>query len=538
VAIGALVLVGWLSRIPLGVGWYHDDGVYVATAHAIAEGRGPRLDYLPGSPFATRYPLLWPALLAIPLRAAHAPLADLAGPLVLLPGAIAFPLALLAWGRTLRRSWRLGAAATALLLSALALNPVCLEFCRFPMSEIPFLALSLWAVALADDPAPPSRGRETAAALLAVAALHTRLAGVSLVAALLCAYAVRRRAFACAVTLLLTASSLGAWALFLRAAHAANGALSVSPLLAYDLGYGGYVAGGAGRIVQAALESPRTAFFAAHIALGATAPMRLLERAQSGGSAIPLAAAVLGLLFLSAIGACARMAGQAPLRPIARMETFYVAFTLGIVLLWPAATWRLLVPIAPWLLALPVAGLAHVWPRIRGVAEAGAGALLALAIAGLPWNVPPAPGVFLAGGFPVGTAPLARAMDAVRRLPPDARVGSPMPPLVWLRTGRRGVGSWVEGRVGGTSLEGRSLRTFFVGGGDDGSRDAWRSMEEALAEYPRLGVGYALSRKFPPPDLFGAAVAGIPGARGLFRSHEYDLYALPWGPRIGKDAEP
>ncbi len=534
-AIGALLLAGWLWRIPLGIGWYHDDGAYVATASAMAEGRGPRLEYLAGAPFATRYPLLWPSLLAIVLRLARASHGDLTGPLVLLPIALAFPLALLAWGRILRRGWRLGATITLLLLAALALNPLCLEFCRFPMSEIPFLALSLWAVALADDPAPASRWREAAAACLAVAAVHTRLAGAALVAAMLCAFAVRRRGFAFVFTLLLTGASLGAWVFFLHEARAANGALAASPLLAYDLGYGGYAAGGPGRILQAALELPRTAFFATHIALGATLPMRMLARAQAGGSSLPLAAAVLGLVALLALGARARLRTRSALDAIARVETWYVPLTLGVVLIWPAATWRLLLPIAPWILSLPVLGIGRPAPT-RGVPELAAIVLVALAIAGLPWNVPPAPGIFLAGGLAVDAGSLERAMVAVRRLPGDAVVGSPMAPLVWLRTQRRGVGSWVEQRVEGISLRGRSLRTFFIGGGEDPESDL-RGVREAIAEYPGLGVGYALSRKFPPPDLFGAAVADVPGTRLLFGERDYDLYALP-RPETRAEGEP
>jgi hypothetical protein len=296
--------------------------------------------------------------------------------------------------------------------------------------------------------------------------------------------------------------------------------------VAYDLGYGGYAAGGPGRLLQAILESPRTAFFAAHIALGATLPMRLLARAQAGGSAIPLAAAVLGWAGLFLLGARARLRARGAGGPFARAETFYVPFTLGVVLLWPAATWRLLVPIAPWLLGLPVIGIASL-TRVRGVPALAAAALLLLAMGGLPWNVAPLPGSFVAGGLAVDTAALGGAMDAVRRLPADTIVGSPMAPLVWLRTGRRGVGSWVEQRVGGVSLEGRRLRTFFIGEDADPERGL-RAVREAIAEYPRLGVGAALSRKFPPPDLFGGVLSAIPGARLLHGSRDYDLYALPW----------
>jgi len=46
-------------------GTYHDDAIYVATAKALAEGRGYRLINLPAAPLQTKYPVLYPALLAL-----------------------------------------------------------------------------------------------------------------------------------------------------------------------------------------------------------------------------------------------------------------------------------------------------------------------------------------------------------------------------------------------------------------------------------------------------------------------------------------
>jgi Dolichyl-phosphate-mannose-protein mannosyltransferase len=54
------------QRIVPGVcGVFHDDGVYVATAKALAEGDGYRLMFMPGEPVQTKYPILYPALLAL-----------------------------------------------------------------------------------------------------------------------------------------------------------------------------------------------------------------------------------------------------------------------------------------------------------------------------------------------------------------------------------------------------------------------------------------------------------------------------------------
>ena len=69
--LAALVLAGVLGvtaglRMHTGAcGQFHDDAIYVATAKALAEGDGYRQTFLPGSPPQTKYPPLYPAVLAL-----------------------------------------------------------------------------------------------------------------------------------------------------------------------------------------------------------------------------------------------------------------------------------------------------------------------------------------------------------------------------------------------------------------------------------------------------------------------------------------
>jgi hypothetical protein len=44
---------------------WDDDGIYISTAHSLSEGRGYRLQNLPGAPPQTKYPPLYPALLSL-----------------------------------------------------------------------------------------------------------------------------------------------------------------------------------------------------------------------------------------------------------------------------------------------------------------------------------------------------------------------------------------------------------------------------------------------------------------------------------------
>lgn len=60
-----LVLVlGYWRMVPGVCGFFHDDGIYVITAKALAQGQGYRLIFLPHSPIQTKFPILY-LLLAI-----------------------------------------------------------------------------------------------------------------------------------------------------------------------------------------------------------------------------------------------------------------------------------------------------------------------------------------------------------------------------------------------------------------------------------------------------------------------------------------
>src|SRR5579872_3294585 len=52
---------GWFG----GLSYYHDDSLYITTAHSLATGHGYRIESLPGTPRETKYPILFPALLAL-----------------------------------------------------------------------------------------------------------------------------------------------------------------------------------------------------------------------------------------------------------------------------------------------------------------------------------------------------------------------------------------------------------------------------------------------------------------------------------------
>src|SRR6185503_6101947 len=71
IAVAAIVLAVQ-SANPRITGLYHDDGVYLATARSLAETASYRLINVPGSPRQTKYPPIYPLLLATAWKVAPA----------------------------------------------------------------------------------------------------------------------------------------------------------------------------------------------------------------------------------------------------------------------------------------------------------------------------------------------------------------------------------------------------------------------------------------------------------------------------------
>lgn len=139
VLLGSFLIVDGVS------GAYHDDGIYVTVAKAIAQGDGYRLIHLPDAPVQTKYPFLYPAILAVIWKISP----SFPGNLLLmqwvslLSGAIAAGLSylyLIRFGYCSR-----GVAAAAVALSVTL--PSFLFFCTSCLSEMPFallLVVTMW----------------------------------------------------------------------------------------------------------------------------------------------------------------------------------------------------------------------------------------------------------------------------------------------------------------------------------------------------------------------------------------------------------
>ena len=177
-------LAAFWAAHPRAVGLFSDDGIYLATARALATEGEYRLTNLPGDVAQTKYPPLWPAVLSLlwrveaePARVARA------------AQALSIVLMALSWWlfrRLASRSLGISPARSLAVVLLPVASPMLYIGACWPLSEALFSCLAagslLAAAARAGEPE-----RATGAwlsGILAAAAFLTRVQGVALVAAL------------------------------------------------------------------------------------------------------------------------------------------------------------------------------------------------------------------------------------------------------------------------------------------------------------------------------------------------------------------
>ncbi len=165
-------------------GLSEDDSIYFSSAQALAEGRGYILPSVPGTPPATKYPLLYPWILSWVWRWNHSFPANLRGALVL---NVAFGFGFLSAAFLFFRRVAGFKDAESLVLTAFcALQPWTLFFTANLLTEIPFAALALGAIVLAGETLRKDRGIRPAMAsgVLAGLSILIRVFGIPLAAGL------------------------------------------------------------------------------------------------------------------------------------------------------------------------------------------------------------------------------------------------------------------------------------------------------------------------------------------------------------------
>ncbi|GEM_PF-1413879 len=219
ITLGLAVPLAWraLEQYQIFFGMYHDDGIYLVTGKALAEGRGYRIISLPGEPPETKYPIGFPLYLSLAWRMMPK-FPDILPLLSALQVVLALSAAAAACAYLLRTR-KVTPILALVILSACVLNYHYLDFSPMIMSDLPYSLLAflgLWLTErLAGQPArrgapgcagvPPASGMArrcgaparplsaAALALLLAAAATVRSQGLVVILAALVYLAARGR---------------------------------------------------------------------------------------------------------------------------------------------------------------------------------------------------------------------------------------------------------------------------------------------------------------------------------------------------------
>ncbi len=169
----------WVALHTPATGIYHDDSIYLITARTLAEGRGYSIESIPAPIAQTKYPVLFPALLAIVWKLAPA------FPANLIYFKLVPLLAALLWFRLSYLLLKQESGNRFFAISAVALaasSPQVIFLSTAVLSETLFAALATASlILLIRHNRTQSLASLIAAAFLAAAAYHTRTIGLCLI---------------------------------------------------------------------------------------------------------------------------------------------------------------------------------------------------------------------------------------------------------------------------------------------------------------------------------------------------------------------
>lgn len=328
-------------------GFFHDDGVYLVTARALAEGRGYRIISLPVEIAQTKYPILFPLLLSFAWRV-HPVFPDnmpLLRMVPLLAGAAWLVLVYLFVRR--EGEGRLTAAAIVGLTGA---TPLVVFSATSLLSETLFAALAwgaLWRLRGAER-GDAGRRAGAWAGLLAAGAIHARTVGLALLPAGLWALWRRGHRSSAAAFGLVTVLLVAPWFLWI--------AFQEPPAFPYLDFYTSQNYASWNVLFQFGLAE-KLRILAWNLLYLVASPAQLLVAPRA---ALPL---LLGIGALAFWGL-----GRDAMKRANAVHAFLFVY-VAILLLWAWPPLRFVVPIYPFLLLFLLRGLRRV---LRAVPDRGA----------------------------------------------------------------------------------------------------------------------------------------------------------------------
>lgn len=382
IAIGVLLSAGFLLSMLLlrlidATGLWMDDAVYLVNAQSLAEGHGYRHMHLPGEPWQTKYPPLYPLVLSLVMRMG-ASLASTETIAHLLNAAV-WMLACVLVFHTARRWWKMPvwlAGAGALLG---LLEPQSLDLTHSTMSEPLHAFLSIAAVCVATHASREKSERwwvwAVGAGVLAALSVWTRSIGVTCAFACVAGMLLGRKwkpALACGIVIVILVGALVAWRSGL---HARNAAIPQAAALGYDLDYRLWMGGDLSGLVRVAWLNSGDLLLSVTQRI-APWPVEWLDWAIGEGW-------VTESLFLAW---CGIVCGSIAVGAMVSWErggatvALYVASYLGLTMIWPFPPSRFVMPITPLLSVLFLLGLTSsvAWIVRLVVAKASVGDAVAV----------------------------------------------------------------------------------------------------------------------------------------------------------------
>ncbi len=422
VCLAVLIPVYWIAIRAPAVGMFHDDGVYLVTARALATGHGYRITSLPDEIPQTKYPILFPLVLSLIWRL------DPGFPgntwlLKLVPSTFAMVWFWLAF-RLIRREASREVAAVCVTLTAALIWSVYLSTSL--LSETMFAALCtgcLLNLRTAETEVRNNR-RWVIAAVLAGLACLTRTAGVCAVATgAICL--LRQRRFGRAVGFLaITVAICAPWLWWVVTQHP-------PPTDAY------YSAANYGSWNIFSNYFPKDHKIAVILLNGLSllkAPLGLTSMRWNGRLEVLLSAA---LLFF----------GLPRLKTLTVTDIFLGAY-VAMMLAWAWPPFRFVVVVYPLILLL----VWRIWnttleifsPRVISAARIAGVAIVAAIFIPCLWDLAAMARATARVGVPAGVqdpwSDTREQMDWIRnQTPPDAIVLANLDPVFYLYTGRKAV---------------------------------------------------------------------------------------------------
>ena len=317
----------WASQ-PYAVGVFHDDGVYVVLAKALAGGEGFRYLNLPGAPIATHYPPAYPLLLAglwklAPVFPENIQVLQLAN---------AVALACTAFGVWVFArhilSWTQPAAMAATLVGTLS-YPL-LGLSGHLLSETLFAAVLFPSLVLAERAAANGGRRRDVVLAGATAGLLTlvRTLGIALVGATVIVLAFRRKWRHAAIAAIAAAVVLLPWQWFVAA---------------HDREIVGVLRGKYASYVPWLIDGLRNGIGF----VGATAVANVREINALLADRFSLSDHALPRLMTGLVAAIFTIAGVFRVARRAPVTAMFIGFYIAILLIWPFTPWRFFYAVWP-----------------------------------------------------------------------------------------------------------------------------------------------------------------------------------------------